>query len=183
MSQFNNIVPGRLWEVTDLLSQEQLLHIVNTDWMSLPWTKSPQQSAWLRRQITWDCKEIQPLCQYLDNKLDEINHAIGTDFTQSGGQFWVDEPGFAVDMHTDGHLANSLQMYWIVPGPEYGTGFYNYKTRDSLFYQFLSQPNTGYLMLNHANDNGSQPLQWHGMFNPVPEGTIRVSSYWQFSYR
>jgi hypothetical protein len=183
MARFNNIVPGRLWEVTDLLSQEQLFHIVNTDWMSLPWTKSPQQSAWLRREITWDCKDIQPLCRYLNNKLDEINHAIGTDFTQSGGQFWVDEPGFAVDMHTDGHLANSLQMYWIVPGPEYGTGFYNYKTRDSLFYQFLSQPNTGYLMLNHVNDDGSQPLQWHGMFNPVPEGTIRVSSYWQFGYR
>jgi hypothetical protein len=73
-----------------------------------------------------------------------------------------------------------MQVYWTVPSPDYGTGFYRYKTLDSVLYQFQSRPNSGYIMLNHLESDGSQPLQWHGMFNPVPEGTIRVSSYWSF---
>jgi hypothetical protein len=181
MTQFTNIVPGRLWAVKDLLSADQVNEILATDWRSLPWSNSPQQQGWLRREIAWDCPETQRLSQYFNSQLDIINQGIGTNFTQAGGQFWIDLPGFTCNMHTDGHLANSLQMYWIAPGPEYGTGFYHYKNKATILHQFLSQPNTGYLMLNHLNDDGSQPLQWHGMFNPVPPGAIRVTSYWQFS--
>lgn len=180
-SKFVDIVPGRLWAVKDLLSPDQAQDIVATDWMSLPWTNSPQQQGWLRREIQWNCPESQRLSQYFNSQLGVVNQVLGTDFTQAGGTFWIDLPGFICDMHTDGHLANSLQMYWIAPGPEYGTGFYNFKDNDSLLYQFLSVCNTGYMMLNHRNDDGSQPLQWHGMFNTVPPGHIRVSSYWQFS--
>lgn len=181
MAKFDCIVSGRLWQVTDLLPADQAEDIISTDWMNLPWTIAPQQQGWLRREIKWNHPSSQRFARYIDSQLDAINQAVGTNFVRSAGQFWVDRPGFAVDMHTDGHLANSLQMYWIAPDETYGTGFYNYKNKDSLLHQFLSRPNTGYLMLNHRNDDGSQPLQWHGMFNPVPEGHIRVSSYWQFS--
>jgi hypothetical protein len=73
-----------------------------------------------------------------------------------------------------------MQLYWTVPGPDWGTGFYRYKDPDSLLYQFESRPNSGYIMLNHLNPDGSQPLLWHAMLNPVPAGHIRVTSYWQF---
>lgn len=181
MPIFTNIVPGRLWQVENLLPTDQVDEMIATDWMSLSWTKSPGQETWGRRQIVWNDARAQKLNKYINNQLPEINHATGTDFNQASGNFWVDQPGFTVAMHTDGHLANSLQMYWIAPGTKYGTGFYHYQNRESLLYQFKSITNTGYLMLNHLNEDGSQPLQWHGMFNPVPEGSIRVSSYWQFS--
>jgi hypothetical protein len=183
MTKFINIVPGRLWQVKNLLTPDLVKQILKTDWMSLPWNNSPQQRGWLRREISWDCTEIQKISQSIDSQLDDINQALGTDFTQPNVTFWIDLPGFTCGMHTDGHLPNSLQMYWIVPGPEYGTGFYHYKNKNSLCYQFESVCNTGYMMLNHLNEDGSQPLQWHGMFNAVPEGTIRVSSYQRFTYR
>jgi hypothetical protein len=171
---------SRLWQVTDLLTAEQTQEIINIDWLSLKTMQVPQQQSWAREQVLWDEPEIQSVCRYISSQLPVINQALGTAFAECNGNFWIDFPGFRCDMHTDGHLANSMQLYWIVPGPEYGTGFYNFKNADTLMYQFESRPNSGYLMLNHPNDNESQPLLWHAMLNPVPEGTIRVSSYWQF---
>lgn len=179
MTSFQEIVPGRLWQVENLLNPAQVKEIINIDWLSLPW-KSLQKKNFPRREIIWDCPQIQKAKIYIDNKLLEINQATGSNFSGCAGHFWVDEPGFVVDMHTDGHLDNALQMYWIVNDETFGTGFYNFKNRDTLLYQFKSVCNTGYFMLNHPNEDGSQPLQWHGMFNPVPAGTIRVTSYWHF---
>ena len=79
-----------------------------------------------------------------------------------------------------GHLPAVMQLYWHQPGSEYGTGFYRYHTESSLIHQFTSDPNTGYIMLNHLDPDGNQPLQWHAMLNPVPDGTYRLSSYWHF---
>jgi len=180
MPTFTTIVPGRLYQVRDLFTAEQVIDIQTVDWMNLPWMNSPQQQTWLRREIVWDSAEKQRVSRYFDPVLTTINQALGTDFQQSGGQFWIDLPGFTCDLHTDGHLPNAMQIYWLVPGPEYGTGFYQYKNVDSLLYQFESLPNSGYIMLNHLDDSGAQPLQWHAMLNPVPAGSIRVSSYWYF---
>lgn len=181
MAEFVAVVPGRLWQVCDLLTPEQTAQILAVDWLALPWTRSPQQSAWLRREIAWDCSTTQELKVWHDQQLATINRATGTEFEHASGHFWVDLPGFTVPMHTDGHLSNALQMYWIAPDHTYGTGFYQHKRSDTLIHQFTSRPNTGYLMLNHANTDGSQPLQWHAMLNTVPEGHIRVTSYWHFS--
>lgn len=178
---FDCIIPGRLWQVRDLLPAEQVQEIITTDWVSLPWATSPQQQHWRRREILWNDPHAQQFSRYIACQLNTINQAIGTEFEQCSGQFWVDQPGFSVPLHTDGHLPNSMQLYWSAPTADYGTGFYHYRRTDSLLYQFASEPNSGYIMLNHANSDGSQPLLWHGMLNPVPEGHIRVSSYWQFS--
>jgi hypothetical protein len=129
--------------------------------------------------VAWNEPSIKSASDAITAQLPAINQAVGTEFTQCGGQFWIDHPGFDCSMHTDAELQNSMQIYWLAPGPEYGTGFYNNK-RGDILYQFASLVNTGYLMLNHANKDGSQPLLWHAMLNPVPTGTIRVSSYWQF---
>jgi hypothetical protein len=171
----------RVWSVEDLLPADLAEEITHTPWLDLAWQPSIGQESWPRRMISWQDAQAQQLSQLISAELPQINQALGTRFTQAGGHFWVDLPGFTVPIHTDGHLPNSMQLYWTVPGPEWGTGFYRYKQTDSLIYQCVSRPNSGYIMLNHLEDNGSQPLLWHAMLNPVPEGTIRVSSYWQFS--
>lgn len=183
MAEFVNIVPGRLWAVTDLLPPDQAAEILATDWLNLSWVRGTKQESWPRRHIAWTDPVAQRLGEYITQTLPEINSAVGTCFSRASGVFWVDEPGFTVAMHTDGHLPNSLQLYWNMPdnSTQYGTGFYHSKNADSLLYQFDSSPNTGYIMLNHADEDGSQPLQWHGMFNPVPLATVRVTSYWQFA--
>jgi hypothetical protein len=168
---------GRLWQVQDLLPAEQLAEIQAVDWSSLQ--QEPANLA-LRRQIAWNDPVTQRIGSYINQLLPEINQQLGTRFAQSGGHFWIDQPGFTCSLHTDGHLATAMQIYWLAPGACYGTGFYQFKDPDTLLYQFESRPNTGYIMLNHANDDGSQPLLWHAMLNPVPEGTVRVSSYWYF---
>jgi hypothetical protein len=180
MPLFVNIVPGRLWQVADLLPREQAAEIVRTDWTALATSLSGGQETWSRRQVDWSEPLAQRYSGYINQLLPNINLALGTQFTLAGGHFWIDLPGFQCDLHTDGHLATAMQLYWTVPGPEYGTGFYHHKRQDSLLYQFASVPNSGYIMLNHLEPDGSQPLQWHGMLNPVPEGTIRVTSYWRF---
>ena len=181
MAQFTPVDDrGRLWSVEDLLPAEELADILSTPWLNLAWSPSGGQETWARRQVNWDDATAQRFGQYINQQLPAINRALGTEFAQSGGHFWIDLPGFTVPLHTDGHVPNAMQMYWIMPGVEWGTGFYRYRRTDSLFYQSVSRPNTGYIMLNHLEDNGSQPLLWHAMLNPVPEGTIRVSSYWRF---
>lgn len=171
---------ARIWSVEDLLTADELADIVSTDWMGLAWRPSSGQEAWPRRQIAWDDPRSQRLSQYINAQLPQINLALGTAFRSCGGHFWVDQPGFTVPLHTDGHVPNAMQLYWIMPGAGWGTGFYRYKRTDSLFYQTISRPNTGYIMLNHLAPDGHQPLLWHAMLNPVPEGSIRVTSYWRF---
>ena len=171
---------GRLWQVQDLLPSDQAKQIVQTPWQSAVAGPSPGQESWTRRQLEWDDSYAQRYGSWITGCLPEINQVLGTQFTLSGGHFWIDLPGFTCDIHTDGHLPTAMQLYWTVPGPDWGTGFYRYKDPDSLLYQFESRPNSGYIMLNHLNPDGSQPLLWHAMLNPVPAGHIRVTSYWQF---
>jgi len=181
MSLFSQVdAAGRLWQVTDLLPPAQAEEIVATAWLSL--NSGPSgggQQSWRRQQVVWTDPVAQRYSSYINGCLPAINRALGTDFDCMHGLFWIDQPGFQVAMHTDGHLSTAMQLYWTVPGPEWGTGFYRHKRQDSLLYQFESRPNSGYIMLNHPDPDGSQPLLWHGMFNPVPEGHIRVTSYWR----
>ena len=181
MSQYRPVDDSnRLWQVCDLLPAEQAEEIQATDWSSLHTHLSLRQESWTRRQVALDDPVSQRYNAYINSQLPQVNQALGTNFERSSGHFWIDPPGFTVGLHTDGHRPNAMQLYWTVPGPEWGTGFYRHKRQDSLLYQFRSQPNSGYIMLNHLAADGSQPLLWHGMFCPVPEGHIRVTSYWSF---
>jgi len=173
-------IDDRLWLVKQLLPQDQVQHIMSLPWADFDWQKENLQETWPRRKINSDIMPVSQVTQYIRDCLPVINQALGTKFESCDGHWWVDCEGFTCDMHTDGHLPNSMQLYWIAPGTQYGTGFYHYKTRASIKYQFDSVPNSGYIMLNHCDPDGSQPLQWHGMFNPVPSGTIRLSSYFYF---
>lgn len=170
---------GRLYQVNNLLTADELADVMSTHWLDLPWKRGPGQQHWPRRWLLPD-QRVTQLTEYVDSKLNQINELIGKKFNGIGTHWWVDEPGFTVAMHTDGHLPYTMQLYWEVPSEEFGTVFYHYKTIDSLRYKFLSIPNHGYIMDNKCDDD-YQMLQWHSMLNKVPEGTIRVSSYsWFF---
>ena len=172
---------GRVWQVSDLLPSEQADEIIRTPWQDLATEPGLKQESWRRRQVVAADLYAQLYTGYINQCLPDINLALGTKFRHSSGHFWIDLPGFRVPLHTDGHLPAAMQIYWTVPDPTYGTGFYQYRNPASLYYQFLSRPNSGYIMLNHANPDGSQPLLWHAMLNPVPQGHIRVTSYWYFA--
>jgi hypothetical protein len=171
----------RLWQVEDLISAEELTDLLSVDWLSVDWKRGPGQEGWKRRLLDWDRPEVIRVNQHIQKQLPKINAALGTNYTNFGGQFWLDEPGFDVAIHTDGELPSAMQMYWVAPDETYGTGFYFYRSTNTLQHQFMSRPNTGYILLNHVNEDGSQPLFWHGMFNTVPEGAYRLSSYWYLS--
>jgi len=173
---------NRLWAISDLLETEQVKYIINLPWDEFPWSRNTLQDEWLRRRIHSEHPEVQLVSTWIDDKLKDINLSIGTNFTRSHGIWWLDEPGFSCPMHTDGHLPNSMQIYWLAANEDLGTSFYHHKIqhKEYLRQMFPSKTNSGYLMLNHREIDGSQPLQWHGMFNRVPENTYRLSSYWYF---
>jgi hypothetical protein len=168
---------GRLFLIEDILTKEQVTNIESIDWLSLPWNRGLYQEKWDRRHIQSWVDPISYLNDYIVDKISIINQEVGTSFPPCFGSWWLDEPEFCVDIHTDGELRQSMQLYFIAPDDSFGTVFYHYKNQSSVKYKFLSIPNTGYIMKNHLNEDGSQPLMWHGMSNRVPPNTIRLSNY------
>jgi len=166
-----------LFRVTDVFPHSLVQQILATDWAILPWQRQEGQESWARRRIdnrslvwhqTWDqcCEELWP----------KIGAALGKHIDRyQGTAWWVDEPGFVCDMHTDGEMPGAMQMTWI--GHDLGTAFYHYKDTAAVRHQFAVEPNTGYIMINNADPMGYRKLQWHGMLTPVPADSLRVSSY------
>lgn len=172
---------NRLFVVEDLLPSALVEHLSTICWLDLPCSKQPGQESWSRRLITADNNAVLGTINlYVQNLLVQLSEQTGVTFTGCSTSWWVDEPGFTVPLHTDGELPSSMQMFWVAPGTEFGTTFYNYKNTNDIKHQFEFKPNTGYIMLNMPNLDGSQPLQWHGMLNPVPNNTVRVTSYTTF---
>ena len=170
---------SRLYQVNNLLTADELADVMSTNWLDLPWKRGEGQESWPRRWLLPN-QRVEQISKYIDSKLITINQLARKKFNSINTQWWVDEPGFTVAMHTEGQLPYTMQLYWEVPGEEFGTGFYHYKTIDSLRCKFLSIPNHGYIMDNKCDDS-YQVLQWHSMLNKVPNGKIRVSSYsWFF---
>jgi hypothetical protein len=179
-------VTGRLFQVTDLLPQELVDRLLSKDWLSAPWQKQEMQSHWLRRAITTDADpvliEASNHITSLQPQIAELcNIKFNYPIIKEDTVWWLDEPKFTVGMHTDGELPSAMQVYWSCPTDKLGTAFTEFGNRKCNPYKkFVSAPNTGYIMLNCPNPDGSQPLLWHSMLCPVPPGTFRVSSYTAF---
>lgn len=169
---------GRLFQVTDIVSAELLDDLQQLDWSTVPWTRQPMQESWPRRLLDPTHPLLDKVITCINDSLREVSDVckinIGGIVTTG---FWLDEPGFTVSIHTDGHLPGSMQLFWVMPTEQHGTTFYYSKRDSDVRFSPKSIPNTGYIMLNNLSEDGSQPLHWHGMLNPVPEGTVRVTSY------
>lgn len=167
-----------LFRVEDVFSQDLVQQVLTTDWANLPWCRQEGQESWPRRKIDnsalpwiqdWDqeCSCLWPKIQ--SQTRAEMNHYQGT-------AFWLDEPGFTCNMHTDGELPGSMQLTWI-GAKNLGTTFYWYKDINSLRYQTPFESNSGYIMINRADAQGYRRLMWHAMLTAVPANTFRITSY------
>lgn len=164
-----------LFHVQDVFSSDLVDQVLATPWMGLSWERQVGQENWARRRIhnnaiSWIAQWDQELSQSWTTIQQQLNIKLAPYYVTA---FWLDEPGFVCGMHTDGELPGSLQMSWLGSG----TSFYWYKDPTTLRYQVQSAPNSGYIMINQADNTGFRKLQWHGMLAPVPENTFRLTSY------
>lgn len=168
-----------LFRVEQAVDQSLVDNIMSTDWLNLPWQRQEGQENWSRRRIDntalpW----IDQWHAYMRHIWPDVEHQLGIqihDYTDTA--FWIDEPGFTCTMHTDGEMPGSLHLTWIGSKDTHGTAFYWYKDPGTLRYQVPMSPNSGYIMINKANDQGYRKLLWHAMLTPVPINTIRLTSY------
>ena len=178
-------VTDRLFQVVDLLPQELVNRILAKDWLAADWQKQDMQLDWLRRALTTDADpalvEASDYITSLQTQIADLcNIKFDLPINRGNTVWWLDEPNFTVGMHTDGELRSTMQIYWVSPSDKLGTIFTNARDPHDPYKRFVPEVNTGYIMLNGPNPDGSQPLLWHGMLTPVPAGTFRVSSYTTF---
>jgi hypothetical protein len=170
---------NNLFFVDDVFPQHIVDAVLSTDWLNLPWMPQEGQESWARRRIDnsalswmpqWEehFKKIMPQIEFgLGKKLCDYRHTA----------WWLDEPGFTCDMHTDGEMPGAMQLTWVGAVENLGTSFYHYNNTNSLRHKFIAKPNSGYIMINTLDATGARHLQWHAMTTPVPANTFRLCSY------
>jgi hypothetical protein len=164
-----------LFCVTHAVPDPLVKKILDTDWLNLHWDRQPYQESWSRRRIhnrslTW-IQEWDSHFKTMWPEIEKIAKQKLLPYKETA--FWLDEPGFVCDMHTDGEMPGSLQLVWQGSG----TAFYWHNNTATLRYQVPSEPNNGYVVLNTADSQGCQPLIWHAMLDPVPKDSFRITSY------
>jgi hypothetical protein len=174
VDEYNN-----LFEVRDIISPALVEKVLSTPWLDMPWIRQEGQEHWPRRRIINDSIPwTDDWNHHINAMWPQVGAAIGRNLEISyGTTWWLDEPGFTCGMHTDGELSGAMQIVWISANDQLGTCFYHNKNGSSVRKQFLSNLNTGYIMLNFPRPNGYTHLHWHAMLNPVPLGSFRLSSY------
>jgi hypothetical protein len=174
------VMPGYLYRVDQVFPAELSESIAAIDWSARSYNRL--EIGWgLRRQIDYHDETDHWITDYCRRELvAAIEQACSVKFTgspeQQSFQYWVDEPGFRPAVHTDGDLPSAVQIY-LQPADQLdlGTAFYHTSQADSEIYQFASQPNSGYIMLNQPEQN--RPALWHDMTQAVPQGVLRLCLY------
>ena len=170
----------RLFSVWDILPADLAKQVQELNWLDLPFGAQPGQESWARRLVKSDTGLLKEVNDYYASIASRLGDSIGVKFNYPYTGWWLDMPGFTVNIHTDGELPCSMQIFWVMPTEDHGTKFYNSKRANDVRFAPKGIANTGYIMLNGKDSNGAQPLHWHGMLNPVPIGHIRVCSYTTF---
>jgi len=167
-----------LYMVSNIVSSELEQKVLSTAWMDLEFVKQPGQENWPRRLI------VDKYLPWLDQWQHEIlqswpglEQSLGVKLQPySRTAFWLDEPGFTCAIHTDGEMPGSLQISWIGDSA-LGTTFYHSKNRNNVRFRHKFASNSGYAMINMPDQSGYRHLQWHGMLEPVPKNSYRLTSY------
>ena len=159
-----------LFYIENAFSQEIVEQLKSEDPFSYPYRKEEMQDIWPRRRLEPTTSSVyNKLTEQLNNCVDQISTAIGYPVFVTDTGIWLDEPGFSMGKHLDNDaVVMSMQIYLNDNPAQLGTTFYNKDgtVRHQLPYKF----NCGYMMING-------PEQYHGMTNPVPENSYRISSY------
>jgi hypothetical protein len=161
-----------LFQVRNLVPDSLLAQINSTNWLDLSYNKIDKQEYMVRKNINGETlpwhEEWRKAVDSLFDVMWESNNVV----LQRGQNtsWWIDEPGFDCPIHSDDtRVKVALQMYWI-GAEDLGTRFYTDDTGTELRKKFDFVPNTGYLMINNAE-------QYHDMRMPIPPGTFRLTSY------
>jgi hypothetical protein len=164
-----------LFRIADVFPQHIVDLVANQDWLELDWARQEGQEHWLRRRInSTTIPWISQWDSHLQSIWPDIQDQLGIEIKgYSGTAFWIDEPGFRCDLHTDGEMPGTLHLTWRGTG----TAFYWYKNSQTLRYQVPSAVNAGYIMINQPDSVPYRRLLWHAMLDTVPENTYRLTTY------
>jgi hypothetical protein len=179
MPKITPVLPGYLYAIDQVFPKELFDSIQSIDWQTRPANRL-EIGQGLRRQIVYDPAQDHVVNDYCFNQLQQaIEQQCPIRFThkeQQSLQYWLDEPGFRPDMHTDGDLSSAVQIY-LQAGTrlDLGTAFYHTEDYRDQLHLFASEPNTGYIMFNQPEPG--RPMLWHDMTQPIPEGIDRLCLY------
>jgi hypothetical protein len=168
-----------LFEISNLIPQPLVDKVLQTPWIDLTYSLEDGNRELRRRihndQLPW----INEWHDCIRKQWDNIVQQTGCDhLTYSDTGFWIDEATYTCPIHTDGELPGAIQLYWVGESKDTGTTWYRYRGHpDKIRHSCKFITNTGYMMINKPEPNGYRKLQWHGMLTPVPDNSIRVSSY------
>ena len=164
---------ANLFRVDSIYPQELLAEFAAIDHLQTDWRKEDWQAEYPRRRLIYAPDSIHAqLENCVRAHLLSISKNIGLNIVACDTGFWLDLPGFSMIPHLDNPgVSSSMQIYLKVDNSALGTVFYN--PDGSIRYQSPYTENTGYIMING-------PQQMHGMSNPVPANSYRISSYTWF---
>lgn len=162
-----------LFQVDSIYPQELLAEFAAMDHLQTDWRTEDWQAEYPRRRLICSPDSIYAqLENCVRAHLRCISKSIGLHMAACDTGFWLDLPGFSMAPHLDNlGVSSSMQIYLKVDDSALGTVFYN--PDGSIRYESPYTANTGYIMING-------PQQMHGMNNPVPADSCRISSYTWF---
>jgi hypothetical protein len=162
-----------LFRVDSIYPLELLAEFAATDHLQTEWKKEDWQDQYPRRRLIYGPDSVYAqLENCVRAHLHSISTIVGIDIVACDTGFWLDLPGFCMSPHLDNSgVSASMQVYLNINESSLGTVFYNLD--GSIRYQSPYAENTGYIMING-------PQQTHGMDNPVPDSSYRISSYTWF---
>jgi hypothetical protein len=180
--QLTPILPcGHLYAVENVFPKEIADRVADYNWASADYTKltiGKQRRRLLKYNANRDEILYQWIRQHLIPTIEQACSVKFLDGTQYSFTWWVDEPGFKPDIHTDGDKPSAMQLYWLpTDRNDLGTAFYSTNDTKDVIHYFANRPNSGYLMFN---THKPRPMLWHDMQIEVPEGCLRLCLYLSF---
>lgn len=166
---------NNLFRITSVFPQRIVDLVMQEDWLNLSWCLQEGQEKWSRRRVNHSAIAwVDQWHAHMRDIWPELERQLGIPIQPyTDTAFWIDEPGFTCPLHTDGEMPGALHLTWFGAG----TAFYWYKNPESLRFQVPALPNAGYIMINMPDVHKYRRLLWHGMLEPVPINTVRLSSY------
>ena len=176
-------ITRKLFQISDVLPTDHVEKLLALDWLNLPNEQAPKQECMIRKII--QVSKVELLLEtnlLLEEYCKQIGKELKFEFDHVFTLWWLDLPGMTSGVHIDSTNTPAMQLYWVAPDASYGTTFYNKLTNQpkpsDIIKEFKFIPNTGYI--TDLTGSSIDKLN-HGMLNPVPENSFRVSSYTQMS--
>lgn len=160
-----------LYAVSQIFPDDIVEKLDTVDWASLPSNKFDSD----RLNLIMPLHLLTSLSYYFYNTINPaIESAAKIKFLNPENfsiSVWLNEPGYQSNIHIDGSLPATMQIYWRpTDRSDCGTWFYNTRDENDILHYFANTKNTGYLSFPQI---ASQPL-WHGTKGKLEPGIFRL---------